>query len=138
MQIRTGKTQSIPAGLSLGAGVSVAVTISVIAILGTMIEREDLAWENVGYGIMLLLFLAAFLGSKTAWWSIRRQKLMICILSGLVYYGILLSVTALFFGGQYEAVLVTGGMILSGSGAAALTGRGNNARKKQKNSIRPR
>lgn len=128
----SGRASSIPAGLALGGAVSVGVTILFAAIMAKLLVSESMTWENAGYGIMVLLIASSFAGAEVAYRKIKRQKLMICMLSGLVYFAILLSITALFFGGQYEAVGVTMGLITAGCGSAALRIQGRRGGKNRK------
>lgn len=132
-QKNTGRAKSIPAGLALGTVVSLAVTLISVALLAYLVDHEYIPWENTGYGIMILVLLASFTGAKTAANSVKRQRLVVSLLMGFLYFGILLSITALFFGGQYHAVGVTSALVLAGSGAAGILGtrekRGGNRRK---------
>lgn len=138
-QKATGKAISMPAGLAIGGTVSMAVTLIAAAVLARLLDTERLAWESVGYGIEFTLVLASFCGAMTAFWKVKRQRLVVCIVSGVLYFGMLLGVTALFFGGQYEAVLLTGGLILAGSGGAALLGlRGEGKGRRKKVKLRNR
>ncbi len=115
-----GTASSVSAGLTVGTAVSMGITILGAMLLGRMIASEQLPWERVGYGIMLILFLSSFLGAYIACGRIKRKKMMIAGCSGLLYFAVLLMSTALFFGGQYEAVGVTALMILAGSGCCFL------------------
>lgn len=112
----------MPAGLAIGGAVSLGITLLGAAVLAKLVDQETLAWENVGYGVMVVLLLASFLGAMSAWGRIRRQRLLVCAVSSAIYFGLLLSITALFFGGQYEAVGVTAALVLAGSIAAWLLG----------------
>lgn len=133
-QKRTGRAASLPGGLAFGAAISLSITLFAAAILAKMLDTEKLLWENIGYGIMILLLTASYAGAISAYIRIKRQRLMVCLLSGTVYFAILLSITALFFGGQYEAVGVTAALILAGSGTAGLLGiRENRGGKGKKN-----
>jgi len=126
---------AVPAGLALGGGFSLLITILSAAVLAWMVDKEKLAWENIGYGIMLTLFAAAVLGARMAYGRIKRQRLLVCALTGVVYLGLLLSITALFFGGQYDGALVTSVLILGGSVAAGLIpsgGQRSSPRKRRK------
>ena len=125
-QKATGRASSVWAGLAAGVTVSVVVTLLMTALTALLLDRERVAWETVGYWILSGIMLSAFLGAVTACRRIRRQKLMITAMSGLAYFAVLLSITALFFGGQYEAVGVTALLVAGGSGCAALLemGRG--------------
>ena len=116
----TGRALSFPAGLARSAIVSISISTLTSAILGWLIEAEMIAWEQVGYGIMVILFLSSFVGALTAASRIKRQKALACMLAGMVYFIILLLFTALFFGAQYHAVGVTALMIIAGNGCAVL------------------
>ena len=118
----SGRTMSVPAGLGYGAIFSVLITLAGAAILAKMLDAEQLEWENVGYGIMIVLLVGSFAGAVSAYSKIKRQRLLICLMSGTVYFAILLSITALFFGGQYDAIAVTALLILGGCMAAGLLG----------------
>lgn len=121
---RTGKTSSIPGGLAVGAVVSVVMTMALTALWAWLLDREMISWENVGYGVLITIMLSAFAGAVAAFGKIRRQRLLICMMSGTVYFGLLLSITALFFGGRYEAVGVTAILVFGGCFIASLTGTG--------------
>lgn len=120
----TGRTLSVPGGLAYGAICSMAVTTMGAAMLAWLVSAEKVPEQAIGYGVMVFLILASFLGAMVSWAKIRRQRIMVCMLSGAVYFGMLLAITALFFGGQYSAVGVTALLILCGSGLAVLTGFG--------------
>lgn len=129
-RITTGKTSSIPGGLAAGAGVSVITTMAISVLLAALLDRGTMSWESAGYGILIMLMLSAFLGAITAYGRIRRQRLLVCLMSGMVYFGILLAVTALFFGGQYQATGVTGLLVAGGCGCAAMTHTGEGKKKR--------
>lgn len=116
----TGRASSIPAGLATGAAVSVMITGGLTMLLAWLLEKERISWEGAGYGIVVMIMLSAFLGALTACGRIRHQRLLVCLMSGSVYFGILLSITALFFGGQYQAVGVTALLIAGGCSCSAL------------------
>lgn len=133
-QTYTGRTLSIPAGMGVGLGVSLGITAAAIAVLAKLVDTQTLAWENVGYGIMVMLLAASFFGALTAYGKIKRQRLMVCLLTGAAFFGFLLSMTALFFGGQFDGVLYTFLLVLAGSSAAGLLGlrQGRGGGKKQR------
>ena len=116
----TGRASSMPTGLALGAGVNLLVTGISVFLMAKLLQREVIQWEDTGYGVMLLLLGASFLGALTAAKKIKRQSILICGLSGLIYMGILLSITAMFFGGQFEAVGVSAALVFAGSETAGL------------------
>lgn len=135
-QKTSGRASSIPAGLAMGAVVNIAVTGILTAVLAALLDKDTIPWENVGYGILVMIMLSAFLGAITARSRIRRQHMLVCLMSGGIYFSILLSITALFFGGQYEAVTVTALLVACGAGCAVLPGlgqgRGDGKKKRRK------
>lgn len=126
----TGTTSSVPIGLLWGDVVSIVTTIISAAIASKLLDLEMMEWKITGYWIMATLILASFFGACVACHKIRRQRLVISVLSGVTYFATLLLITALLFGGQYEAVGVTSGLVLSGVGVAAMTGGRGGGRKK--------
>ena len=126
----TGRVTSVPAGLALSGAVSLGITLALTAILANLLNMEQLTWEQAGYWIMAMLFLAAFAGGKTAVCAIRRQRIAVSAMSGLLYWSALLAVTALFFGGNYEAVPQTALLIIAGSGCAAMVSLPQKSRRK--------
>lgn len=132
----TGKAASMPAGLALGGAVSLGLTLILAAVIAKLVSAEKLPEENIGYGVMALLFVSSAVGAIVANNRIKRQKLLVSAIAGVVYLGILLSITALFFGGQYEAVGVTALLVMGGSLVTALLGwNGNRGGKRRKKKI---
>lgn len=116
----TGKAWSIPGGMMISALISIITTFIFSVIIATFLYSEKITWEQAGYWIMGVLFTASFLGGKCAYAAIKRQRMIVSLMSGLLYWGILLCITALFFGGQFEAVGETAAIIGAGAGTAAL------------------
>lgn len=116
----TGRAMSMPGGLAFGGFCSLVVTLIFAAILAKLIEAETLPETSIGYGVMALLLLASFVGALVSSGRIKRQRLLVCLASGLIYFLLLLSMTALFFGGQYSAVWQTALLVLCGSMLAAM------------------
>ena len=130
----TGRAMTLPGGLAVGLGVSMFVTIAATLILTKWVLGDRMQMQNIGYGILILLITASFLGAMVAQGRVKHRRLLVCILSGVVYYCVLLGSTALFFGGQYSAVGVTGLLVLAGSGAAALLAAGKGSCRKTRRS----
>lgn len=116
----SGKTVSLPAGLGISLLTNVLITAIASALIAYYIDQKTISWENVGYYIMLALLISSHLGGKAAISTIRTQYLLVSAMSGLLYWMFLLCFTALFFGGSYDAVWETGGLIMSGSMTAAM------------------
>ena len=130
----SGKARSIPLGLTMAATISLGITVVSAAAIAYFLNAEKLTWTQAGYWIMGMLFAASFIGGKIAYAAVKRQRLIISMLSGLIYWGLLLCTTALFFGGNYEAVGETAGIILAGTCSANLLTlkKTNHFRKKYK------
>lgn len=118
----TGKTWSMPMGLLAGGILSLSSTLIGAALLASMINREMVAEMGIGYGVMVILLLSSVIGSMTAYTKIRRRRMLVCALAGLVYFLTLCSITAMFFHGTYSGVLVTAAVIAGGSISVGLLG----------------
>lgn len=131
----SGRAVSMPAGLLNGLGVSAGVTVLGAVITAKLLDAGKIELNSVGYAIMIILLAASFLGSLCSQKRIKRQYLAVSVLSGVVFFMTLISSTALFFGGQYEAVLPTGILIMGGSVLTLFIStrqnRGFNRRKKR-------
>lgn len=110
----TGKASSIPGGLFAGAVVSLVSTLVLAMVTAWLVHTEILREASIGYCVIGILLLSAICGTWIANRKIKRQKLLVCLMSGVIYYAILLSMTALFFGGQYTGMGVTALVVLSG------------------------
>ena len=131
----TGTAKSMPGGLALGWGISLAVTLLGAMLFAALISREMIRAEAIGYCSMGILLVASMLGAAVAIGAVKRRRAYVCGLSGLIYYGTLLGMTALFFGGQYQGMGVTALLVAAGCGAVLLMGlrgekRSNTRRRK--------
>ena len=111
----TGRATSIPVGIAWSALTSLSVTMIGCGILAWAINKETIPWEETGYAIMIIVITASFLGASAACKRIKRKRLMVCAIAAGIYMLELLSMTALFFHGQYDGVGETGLLILCGS-----------------------
>jgi len=119
--VRTqGRAMSVPGGMALSVIISMGVTVLTSLWIAYLLDAEKISWHQAGYWILAMLFLSAFLGAKGAIATIKHQRLVVAIMSGVLYWGFLLCLTALFFGGNYEAVPETAGVITAGSACAAM------------------
>lgn len=115
-----GTALSMPIGLALGLAVSMVVTLAGSGLIAYLVLGETLGENAIGYGAMVTVLLSAALGAWTAVGRIKRRRLLSCLASGGCYFGALLSMTALFFGGQYQGMGVTALLVLGGAGSVAL------------------
>ncbi len=118
----SGKAATMAGGLAAGGAIGLVITLLGCGMLALAVDREMLAWDRIGYGVMVVLFIASVLGAMVANGRIKRRRLLVCTMSALLYWVELMAITALFFGGRYEAVGATAGMITAGSGCVFLLG----------------
>ena len=125
-----GTAMSMPGGIVLGVGISIVITLIGALILTALISHQSMRFESVGYGCTAALLVSSLAGSYLSAQVIKRRSLLVCGLTGLIYFLILLSVTAMFFGGVYSGVGMSALMVFLGSGGAAFL---STALKKQPN-----
>ena len=135
----TGTAWSMPAGLAFGAGISSLITLVGSLIAAHLVSSGTIAQNHIGYCSMVILLLASFLGARGAVKQIKHRTLFVSALSALIYYGLLLSCTAMFFGGIYQGMGATALMVLCGAALAILTGmKGEGRRPRRGSKIRRR
>lgn len=125
----TGTAMAMPAGVALGTGLSMMVTVLGSMVVAGLVNSEAIPENAIGYGSMVILLAASALG---AWLTVKRVKhrrMLVCALTGAAYYLCLLACTALFFGGQYSGMGVTAIVVLAGCLSVGLLGlnKGNGA-----------
>lgn len=121
----TGTASSMPAGLLTGWGIGIGITLLGAAVCAHLISKETIAGEGIGYCSMVIVLLASIAGAAISAAKIKRRRLQVCLMSGGVYFATLLAGTALFFGGQYQGMGVTGLLVLAGCGTVILMGLNN-------------
>lgn len=120
----SGKALSIPAGIGIGAGIGLLVTLIGTGILAWLLGEERIAVQGTGYGVMVILVLSSLLGPWIAAALVKHQRLVVCLATGGVYLLVLTGMNILWFGGQFQGILPTVLLILGGSTGAALVGNG--------------
>ncbi len=112
---RNGRAMSMPAGVGVGVGLCVIVSIIGGVVLAWLVASERVGEMAIGYGCMVIQLLSAALGSVTAWRCIRHNKLAVSGLTVGGYY-LLLLIMALSFGNGFSGMGVTALMVLLGGG----------------------
>lgn len=115
-----GRAMSMPVGAAYGAIVALMWTLITSGVLAWLINGQILQEEAIGYGSMVILLTASILGALLANGKVKRQRLVTCACTGIIYFLTLMALTAMFFGGQYNGIGVTALLILGGSGTAAI------------------
>lgn len=134
----SGKASSVPGGLAIAVFVSMITTVVSSALIANALNQETITWTQAGYWIMGMLFIASLIGAKCAFAAIKRQRMVVSMMSGVLYWGILLCITALFFGGKFGAVWETAGLVGAGSAVAALLSLPRTGKNQRKTRMRYR
>ena len=116
----TGTSMELPGGLLKGAAVGMALTVAGAAGMSVLIVSEVLRETAVGYCAMGILMISSYVGAMVAIKCVKSGKLVVSLLSGLFYYGVLLGVNAVCFRGDYTGAGVTALVVAAGAGAALL------------------
>ena len=131
----TGRAWSVPAGIGMGVAVAMMITLTGALLTAWLIHWERIPQDAVGYCAMVILLMASAAGAYTAQWLVKRQRMVVCAVASAAYYGALLAVTALFFGGQYQGMGVTAAVVFCGCAIIILLGlkegRGHNPKIKK-------
>ena len=118
-----------------GTAASLCAALAGCGILAAMVSGEKLEETAIGYGIMPIMILAAYIGSYTACKMVRKKHLMVSLLTGAVFLAALLLITALAFEAKYAAVGETILLILCGNILCAMwalrTKTGKRSRKRK-------
>lgn len=131
----TGTVKSMPVGLALGWVASMAITAAACGLVAWAILSGKAGWEAMGYGVMAILLVSSYAGASVSCKMIMHRKLLVCILSGILYLCSLAAITALMFGGKFDAVWITALLVAGGTATAALVHcaeKKENGRRKRK------
>ena len=111
-------------GLALGAGVCMVMTLTLTAGGAAVISAGTLPESAMGYIAMIVLFLSSLAGTTVGAAGMNEKRLYICLSIVALYFAMLLAMTALFFGGQYDGVGASVLMLLPGAILGAMVGKG--------------
>ena len=118
----TGKETPIPVGIGIAITVSMVITLIGAAITAYLIYTGNVDQESYGYVLLLIHFLSTSAGALVATHSIKRMRMQMCLIAGVCYYIVLISITALFLGGQFENMGTTAIVVLSASACVGVLG----------------
>lgn len=116
----TGTASTMVGGIAWGTACAMALAAVLSAVLAFFISREVVKQENLGYGVMAILFLSGALAFSASYRRVKRRRLLVFALSAAAFLVSLTAITALFFGGQYDGIFPTAMLIIGGSGTAFL------------------
>ena len=127
-----GKAGVMPKGIGISWGTSIAITFLGAAVSAWLLVSEKIGESNLGYVTAILLLLSSVAGALVASSVIRQNRLLVCLISGSVYFLSLLAINALFFHGVYFGVGESALLILAGSLSISLLGVNSGKKPKRK------
>lgn len=128
----------IPAAALIGGATGVILSILCASLLAWLISSERLGQGSINSGSLLILLAGSAVAAIVAISLFREKRLLVCAMGALSFALIMLAMTAVFFEGQYNGVMVSVLVIISGSGSVCLLGlipqkKHNHSRRKIKN-----
>ena len=132
----SGRAPSLGKSVAAGVGLGAIWTVVSAGIIAKLVDSEILAMENVGYGSMIAVLSAVFMGASLAGKGAGHMVVQAAAISGLAYFACLLLVNALFFGGSYTGMGVTALLVALATGLAILaSGQGKGRRRRMRYKI---
>lgn len=116
----TGKETSLLKSLLKGTAAGIILTLAGCALMSRLIVGEVLKDTSIGYCATGILVISSYAAAVVAMRAAKEKTAVISLISGLIYYGILLLVNAFCFRRGYEGLPVTALLILAGTGGALL------------------
>ncbi len=120
MKLKTKKNPSVAMAILWGLVASIGLTVLFAVVLAFMVQSEKLELEGLGAGVLITLLASSGCGCFLAVKLAGQKPLLVGAVSAAGYLLSLLSVTALFFGGEYHGVLQGAMLVLGGAMAAVL------------------
>ena len=104
----------------LGTVIGITVLIVGSAVVAGMIYWESMGLDSADYAVMLIVMAAVFSGCFAASMVMKCQTLIVSLGVAGTMLAVLLSITAMFFEGQFHGIPVTLVLFLGSCIAAAL------------------
>lgn len=115
--------KSVVRKMIVGIVTSMLVLSAVLALIAILIKADIMDETGLGYYIVFGHLLAIITGCRIAIAERKENKLITCLLLGAVYCTLMLLMTAIFFGAQYQGVPATMIVMISGCVLAALVNK---------------
>ena len=113
-------TMSIPAAVGVGTVISTIVMLIGAIVIALLISNELISDQSMDYGVLALTMLSAILGCSVSNVVAKRRLLIVSVCTAVTFLLVLISITAIFYGGQYSAIPVTALVILGGGVSSVL------------------
>lgn len=120
---------SLPAGVGIGIGIGIVVSILGAMAAAWMIGSERIGEKSIQPAAYIIMGLSAGLGCWTAVLAVGSKRMQVSLLTGLGYYLSMLAITALFFEGEFEGMMIP--TVIVGAGSLAIGLLSARTKKKQ-------
>lgn len=132
----SGRAPSLVRSAAAGVMLGTAWTVVCAMIIAKLIDSQVLPMEKVGYGSMVAVLSAVFMGASLAGKKAGHMVIQAAVMAGAGYFVCLLLVNALFFGGSYTGVGVTALLVALATGLALVpAGKGSGKGKRRRYKI---
>ena len=110
------------AAAAIGAGGSVLASLVLCALAAKLLSLEITSDSSVDMMVVGIVILTSAIGALTACRVCTNRRLPVCIVTGVVYYLVLIVCNIMLFDGAFRALGGTAIAVLGGCGAVALMG----------------
>ena len=106
-------------GIFAGTLISSLLLLALSMCGGLLIWKQIIPENVIGYVAAVIVIIPSVLGSWVTAAKAKKGKLFYAMMTALLYFGLMMLITAVFFGAQYEAVaevavLVAVGAVIGG------------------------
>lgn len=108
------KDKSILYAVCIGVLISVTVMLIGVIVTSLLVANETVSSNTTSYWVMGISLVSSMIGSAVAIGIAKRQLAIVGISTSMAFMLILISLTAIFYGGQYSGVPATLLLILCG------------------------
>ena len=132
-----GQASGMPGGILLGVGAAMIIILLCAMVLAWLVASERISEEMVSLGCCVIWPLASAAGNLVAWSAIREKRLIVMGITTTSIY-VMLLISALAFGGQYQGIGTAALLVCLGGGISMipeLIGKGSGAKGHNNRSI---
>ena len=128
----SGRAPSLWRPAAAGVALGTAWTLVCAMIIAKLVDNEVLPMEKVGYGSMVTVLSAVFMGASLAGKKAGHMVVQASVIAGAAYFLCLILVNAMFFGGSYMGMGVTFLLVIFATAMALLAAGKGSGRKHRK------
>lgn len=126
------KKQSLFIGICTAIMAEICITLMGCLLIGKFIESGSISEENIERMIYTIPLLAALIGGMTAEAKTACKSGLASVITGVIYWGLLLCINAIVFQAGYTSIPVMIIIIMTGSVIAAVLETGFKKSKQHK------